>query len=248
MRAFGTVGAIYLNDSEGRLPDARQWLYSAASDSDAHPMGCRWHDQRMDPQGRIMQDNPAFRGAMWEYMYDISYSKLCPEFRDIAKRYGCENPQHPAGLSIEPQYNYTMNGYFGRSEEGGVMHSGRIFKPATVFFFGEENAWSMRPDHPRHPARWLTAPLSTTALGDTALLILPTPQTGDCFGTFHDMSSRYFGQGFGNLSFMDGHVGVISVDDQLRNTLHGGKSRLGPGGNLTYAWPGETPPGGWDAQ
>lgn len=86
MRAFGTVGAIYLNDSEGRLPDARQWLYSAASDSDAHPMGCRWHDQRMDPQGRIMQDNPAFRGAMWEYMYDISYSKLCPEFRDIDRK------------------------------------------------------------------------------------------------------------------------------------------------------------------
>lgn len=251
MKAFGTVGSLYLHDSEGRFPNPGQWLYSAASDSDVHPMGCRWHDQRMDPQGKIMQNNPSFRGAMWEYMYDISYSKLCPEFRDIAKQYGCENPQHPRGLDIIPQYNYTMNGYLGGTTEGSVTRIGRILKPTTVFFFGEENAWSVRPDHPHHPAQWLNAPLSTEALDDTALLILPTPQAGDCFATFHrgGSSSRGSSRGYGNLSFLDGHVEMISVEEQLRRTMHGGQSPLGPGGNLTYAWPGETPPpGGWETQ
>ncbi len=249
MKGFGTVGTLYLNDSDGRFPDPHQWLFSAASDSEAHPMGCRWHDRAMDPHGKIMQETPAFHGAMWELMYEISYSKLCPEFRDIAKKYGCENPHHPAGLDLVPQFNYTMNGYLGSTENGGVTHEAKIPKPATVFFFGEENAWSLRPEHPHFPVRWLRAPLSTTALNDTALLILPTPQAGDCFGTFHGDYKSSTGRGFGNLAFLDGHVSAISVQEQLRNTMHGGKSPLGPGGNLTYAWASETPPpGGWEGQ
>jgi prepilin-type processing-associated H-X9-DG protein len=72
---------------------------------------------------------------------------------------------------------------------------------------------------------------------------------GDCFGTFHGDYKSSTGRGFGNLAFLDGHVSAISVQEQLRNTMHGGKSPLGPGGNLTYAWASETPPpGGWEGQ
>jgi prepilin-type processing-associated H-X9-DG protein len=190
---------------------------------------------------------------MWKYV-DETEGRACPIFRDIARNKGCENPEHNNKLEIEPQNSYTMNGYLGVQGNGYVRKLSEVKKPGKIFFFGEENSWSVRPDHPRFPAKWLKAPLSTKALDGTVLMITPTPEVRDCFATYHGATSSDLSRGSSNVVFLDGHVERISVEDQLRKNMHGGSIRGtsirgNPAGNLSFAWAGESPPpGGWEAQ
>jgi prepilin-type processing-associated H-X9-DG protein len=95
----------------------------------------------------------------------------------------------------------------------------------------------------------LQAPLSTRALDDTALMIRPSPEAADCFATHHETQSQSLTDGSGNVLFVDGHVDSIFAADQLRRKMHGGRSRLGPAGNLAWAWAARSnPPGGWEGQ
>jgi prepilin-type N-terminal cleavage/methylation domain-containing protein/prepilin-type processing-associated H-X9-DG protein len=246
---YARAGLMYLEDNDKVFPnEPNEWLYSKRSISKEHPIGCRWHDRAMAPYGEIMRASEEYRGKMWGYLKDVGIHP-CPIFRDIARTRGCENPQHNDELDIEPQYSYTMNGYLGSKEDGGVLNESDVRHPGEVFFFAEENSWSIRPDHPDFPARWLQAPLSTKALDDTILIITPTPDARDCFATYHGVSSGKLDQGSSNVAFLDGHVVKIKVEDQLRKKMHGGNSQLGPAGNLSCAWAGKTePPSGWDGQ
>lgn len=249
MRQYGIAGVQYLYDNDGIFPDEpNEWLYTKESISDAHPIGCRWHDRAMSPGGEIMSTSQEYRGKMWAY-FDQTRIGPCPTFRGFARSRGCENPNHNNDLDIKPQYSYTMNGYLGTTQAGGVLRVDEVRDPRGVFFFAEENSWSLRPDHPTFGARWLSAPLSTKALDDTALLVTPTPQAEDCFATYHNAPRGDLNRGSGNVVFIDGHVELIGVEDQLRKTMHGGNSSLGPVGNLSWAWASKSPPpGGWDGQ
>jgi prepilin-type processing-associated H-X9-DG protein len=202
----------------------------------------------MSPGGKIMRTTEGYRGNMWEYIGQMGIS-TCPTLRRFAKSRGCENPGHRRVLDIEPQYAYTMNGYLGNSQEGGVLRESEVRDPSKVFFFGEENCWSLRPDHPKFAAEWLSAALSTKALDDTVLMISVTDEARDCFATYHNAPSKDLNRGSSNVAFVDGHVERIDVEDQLRRNLHGGRSRFGAGGNLSLAWASkEPPPGGWEGQ
>lgn len=256
MKGLGTAITVYLNDSSDCFPDPEQWLFKKDSYSPEHPEGCRWHDWVMALDGELMQGHTDYMGITYDL--DLSpQSLLCPDLRDIAKSRGCENPDHNPNLPIRPQFNYTMNAYLGSDRSGGVLASDQVYKPARIFILGEENSWSVRPDHPQYPAEWLRAPLSTKALDDTALLIAPTPEAVNCFATHHG-ASKNKDNGRGNLVYLDGHVDTITAYQQLRQKMHGAsepRSSRGesgfyhPAGNLYYAWPGEAPPpGGWDAQ
>jgi prepilin-type N-terminal cleavage/methylation domain-containing protein/prepilin-type processing-associated H-X9-DG protein len=244
---YAKAGSMYLGDNDEFFPyEPNEWLYSKKSISKEHPIGCRWHDRKMTPFGEIMRESKEYRGKMWNYLRNVG---PCPIFRDIARERGCENPQHNNALYIEPQYSYTMNGYLGNKANGGALNVSDVRNQSKIFFFAEENSWSIRPDNPKFPAKWLQAPLSNRALDDTLLVITPTPQARDCFGTYHEASSRELDNGFANVAFLDGHVDIIKAKDQLRNKMHGGNSRLGSAGNLSWAWAAKTePPGGWDGQ
>ena len=263
MKGYGTFFVIYFNDSDGVFPDPEQWLYSKASDSPEHPMGCRWHDWPMAKDGQIMSEREEFWGEMGDYLEEI-YISPCPDFRDIAVKMGCENAVHSSKLRIKPQYNVSMNAYLGSDRPGGVKNEAQVYKPAVKFLLAEENSWSVRPDHPKYPARWLSAPLSTKALDDTALLITPTPEAENCFATFHDGKKPNYSRGHANVALLDGHVMNINVQEQLREKMHAGSSLRSsrfrsyssyeeksyhPAGNLYYAWPAEEPPPrGWEGQ
>lgn len=263
LKGYGTFFIVYLSESDGVFPDPQQWLYSKASDTPEHPMGCRWHDWPMAMDGKIMSDREDYWGVMGEYLEIIKISP-CPDFRDVVLKMGCENPIHNPGLPIKPQFNYTMNSYLGSDREGGVKNLAEVYKPSVKFILGEENAWPVQPEHPKYPARWLSAPLSTKALDDTSLLITPTPDAENCFATFHGGKKPGYNDGSANITFLDGHVGIIRVREQLREQMHAGSSvpsaRYGdwfsyerefyhPAGNLYYAWPAEEPPqGGWEGQ
>ena len=255
LRQYGTGGTMYLEDNKKTFPDdPNEWLYSKASISKTHPIGCRWHDREMSARGEIMQSTAEFRGKMWKYLEEI-VGRPCPIFRDLARGSGCENTEHNKDIEIEPQNSYTMNAYLGSGENGGVRTETEVRDPGNVFFFSEENPWSVRPDHPKYPAKNLKAPLSTRALDDTILLITPTPQARDCFATYHEGSYTSPDYGFGYAVFIDGHVRSIWVNEQLREKMHGVKrseyrryeNQLG--GNLSLSWASKTPPpGGWEAQ
>jgi prepilin-type N-terminal cleavage/methylation domain-containing protein len=263
LKGYGTFFTIYLNDSDGVFPDPEQWLYSKASDTPEHPMGCRWHDWPMAMDAEIMAEHEDYWGEVGDFLNEINISP-CPDFRDIAVNMGCENPRHNPELPIKPQYNYTMNAYLGSDRSGGVKNEANVHKPAVKFILSEENSWSIGPEHPKYPVQWLSAPLSTKALDDTALLITPTPEAENCFATFHGGRKPNYADGHANLTMLDGHVMNIDVREQLRENMHKGSSpgrsryeryssyeepSYHPAGNLYYAWPLEDPPpGGWEGQ
>lgn len=248
LKQLGTAGNMYLNDNKKIFPDPNEWLYSKESISKEHPIGCRWHDREISPDKFALKTTDGYRGKMWIYYKDARIL-LCPIFRDIARNRGCENPEHNNNIEINPQYNYTMNGYLGSKESGGVSNESEVKSPSKVFFFGEENSWSMRPDHPKYPAKWLKAPLSTRALDDTILLITPTPEARDCFATLHGGAGDH-NKGGGCVVFLDGHAELVRVERQLRAKMHGARNYEDySAGNLAMAWASETsPPGGWDGQ
>jgi prepilin-type processing-associated H-X9-DG protein len=248
LRQYYAAGQMYLEENNKLFPEPDEWLYTKTSDSKEHPIGCRWHDREMSLWGQKSNVPEEYKGKLWKYIKETGI-RPCPIFRDCAKARGCENTQHNIELEINPQYSYTMNGYLGSKQEAGVQNESEVRAPAEVFFFAEENSWSIRPDHPKYSAKWLKAPLSTRALDDTALLITPTPQAKDCFATYHGASSKGFNRGSGNVVFIDGHVESVRVESQLRVKMHGSRNYDNPAGNMSMAWASKTPPpGGWDAQ
>ena len=114
----------------------------------------------------------------------------------------CENPDHNDNIDMKPQYSYTMNGYLGSTQKGGALKVSEAREPSRVFFFAEENSWSLRQTQYSYYSREISAPLSTKALDDTVLLISPTPRARDCFATYHGTSLRNMNHGFGNVVFV----------------------------------------------
>jgi prepilin-type processing-associated H-X9-DG protein len=258
LHQYAMIGQVYLNDNDQVFfANTNEWLYTKISDTQEHPIGCRWHDRVMSYSSDFMAEHPQYKGVMWEYLSDLG---PCPTFRRYAKSRGCENPNHNPAIDINPQLSYSINGYLGSTQPGGVLKVSEVRDPSRVFFFAEENSWTLRPDHPKYPVKWLSAPLSTTALDDTVLLITPTPEAKDCFATYHGESG--LNSGSSNVAFIDGHIESIRAKDQLRAIMHGksdasssfsvvSKSRyeIDPAGNLSWAWASKTPPpGGWDQQ
>ncbi len=151
--------------------------------------------------------------------------------------------------------------------------------PSEVFVFGEENSWAINIEgrQPIGVNRaWAaeyelsgkycggTRPFHPGTLRLPSLDILPTYVLqgvalekedcliGDAFATCHRPRHGDLNTGYSYVSMLDGHVRKVTVSDQLRRSrqVPGVEpSRLGPGGNLTLAWPVDVPPlGGWENQ
>ena len=240
LRFYGNAGNSFLKDNDDYFPDPNEWLYTSSSISDVHPIGCRWHDKEF--ADTIIKEKKEYQGPVWKYFEAKNYW-CCPIFYNIGRLRGCENTEHNSNIEIDPQYSYTMNAYLGGSQKGSVQKSNEVRDPTKVFFFAEENSWTLRPDHPKYKADWLTSPLSTKALDNTSLFISATSEAVDCFATYH-RPGYDLNQGYGNVVFIDGHVDSVNAMDQLRKTKYTSRSKLGRTGNLLWAWPSTTPPAG----
>lgn len=247
-RQLGIAGFQYLQENEGLFPaEPNEWLFSEESINREHPIGCRWHDRVMAPDGEMMRQTETHQGAMWMYVGPMH--RPCPTFRRFGASRGCENEGHNKSMDIEPINSYTMNGYLGTTRPGGVLKVTEVRDQAAVFFFSEENPWSIKVGSGKTARQWPPAALSTRALDDSVLLISPTDEARDCFATYHDAPSGDLNRGSANMVFVDGHVDQIDAEDQLRGSTGRGRSRLGPRGNLSLAWASRSePPGGWEGQ
>jgi hypothetical protein len=246
LKQYCVAGLMYLGNNNNNFPTGEnEWLYAKESFTAEHPLGCRWHDMAMAPNGKIMSDNPQYKGKMWDYLNHDSYY-ICPEFRNIAGSKGCTNPDHRNSISINPQYSYVINGYLGTAKEGGILKASEVRNPQKVVFFAEENSWTIGNDDIKLRSRILKRPLSTKALDDTMLTISPTEQALDCFATYHNPPSGDINRGCSNAAFTDGHIDTITFKDQLENNERGWPE--GTIGNITYAWAAKTLPANNTAQ
>ena len=240
LSGYGKAMLIYLNDNNDKFPDKEnEWFYTELSFNDDHPLGCRWHDLAMAPDGKIMENNPQFKGLMWDYI-NPNKNNVCPQFRAIASSKKCPNPYHLKKIDIVPQYSYTMNAYLGSDRSGGVSSSSQVRNTGKVFVFAEENSWTIGQGDLKFRASGQTGILSTRALDDTMLTISPTEQALDCFATYHDSKSVNYNSGCCNAVFVDSHVESITIEDQLNNDERGWPQ--GTMGNITYAWAAKTLP------
>jgi prepilin-type N-terminal cleavage/methylation domain-containing protein len=87
---------------------------------------------------------------------------------------------------------------------------------------------------------------------DRGILRVPDVLIGDAFATYHRPHGGDLNTGYSFVAMLDGHVRKVTVSDQLRKSRQVDgipPSPLGPGGNLSLAWPLDVPPlGGWENQ
>jgi len=196
LRQYGIAARIYLDDNQARFPDPYRWLYTMGS---TVPI----------PDEVAMQLEPD--GSLWRYLRDKDIH-MCPKFKIVARTTGRPNAQ----------YSYGMNAYLGaygddgQNKRGGIVKETELKKPARIFFFSEENTWTIEG-------------LSRDAINDNNLLVYPEHDPRDCFATYHDPPYGDLNQGSANLVFVDGHVGSIKAEEQWDS------------GNLKLAWPRDTP-------
>ncbi|MHC4644271.1 MAG: type II secretion system protein [Planctomycetota bacterium] len=192
LRQYGMAARIYLDDNHGRFPDPYKWLYTQAGTGGT-------------PDEKIMDLEPD--GSLWPYLKDKDIH-MCPKFKTLMKPTGRPNAQ----------YSYSMNAYLGEFENsghnrfGGILKESELRRPARVFFFSEENTWTI-------PG------LSEYVINDNNLLVGDRNDVRDCFATYHNAPAGDLNQGSANLVFVDGHVDSITAEEQE------------DGENFKVAWP-----------
>jgi prepilin-type N-terminal cleavage/methylation domain-containing protein len=149
--------------------------------------------------------------------------------------------------------------------------------PGEVFAFGEMNSWAINTAGQQPIAvkrAWAAAcnlsgkryrmwdgmpgtitlsalDIQTTYKIDRGVIVPKDDRyLGDAFATYHRPRKGDLNAGHSYVAMLDAHVEKVTAVDQLRRSRQVpglGESRLGPGGNLTLAWPVNVPPpGGWE--
>jgi len=197
LRQYGIAQVMYLDDSDGRYPNAWTSLVKTEAPEGGYQRFCRWHDPRYPADG-----------PFWPYLKDGKVH-LCPTFKVVAMTMASGHPSHDPSIPIEPYYSYSMNAYLGSksgANGGGILKQSEITRSKSeVFFFAEENMWT------RPGCNWV--------LNDNALC----PDGRDWFGTFHGAKRSDWNGGTCNAVFVDGHVdkirsGLQTVDNRADYT------------------------------
>ncbi len=215
LRQYGLAQVLYLDDFDGRYPNAWTSLVKTEAPVSGYERYCRWHDPRYKADG-----------PFWPYL-KADKVHLCPTFNVVAKTEGHRHPSHDPSIPIDPYYSYSMNAYLGSktgSAGGGVLKLSEITRPKSeVFFFSEENMW--------------TRPGCSNVLNDNALC----PDGRDWFGTFHGAKRSDWNGGTVNAVFVDSHVEKVRSGLQT----DGNRSDYSEAEFDTfekYGWPFKKPP------
>lgn len=220
LRQYGLAGTLYLTENDDRFPDPWQGLYNSCQGRNGHTQGnckydahqqfvgepqryCRWHNADYD-----LKNNPQYAGPLWSYLQNAKVN-LCPIFKKLSKARGSEHDPllHVSSIPIEPQFGYSQNAYLGGAnylgyvaQFGNIAKLGKVRGPSEVFFFAEENPWTIED-------------ISGAVLNDTALLAKSEPDNpdnfADAFATFHSAPGGNYNEGSGNAVMLDGSVETV---------------------------------------
>jgi prepilin-type N-terminal cleavage/methylation domain-containing protein/prepilin-type processing-associated H-X9-DG protein len=214
LRQYGLAQVLYLDDFDGRYPNAWTSLVKTEQPVAGYERFCRWHDPRYPADG-----------PFWPYL-KAGKVHLCPTFNVVAKSEGPRHQNHDPAIPIDPYYSYSMNGYLGSKSGaagGGVLKMSEITRSKSeVFFFGEENMW--------------TRPGCSWVLNDNALC----PDGRDWFGTFHGAKRNDWNGGTANLVFVDAHVEKVRSGLQTDGN-QADYSDAEAGRFEKFGWPFKTP-------
>jgi prepilin-type N-terminal cleavage/methylation domain-containing protein/prepilin-type processing-associated H-X9-DG protein len=205
LRQYGLSAKMYITDMDGVMPYSFTWLYKNGNDG----KGCAWHDERKN-----LNKHPELAGNLWPYLKSADIH-LCPEFSVMARMGG-----HKCNIPMKPNWNYTMNSYLHGDAWTKVKYEWDVKNPARVFFFSEENTWTI-------PG------LSNAPINDTNLRAYPTNPPTDCFATFHDPPGGDLNKGTANAVFLDSHVEVVSPYYPGNTLPPTGE----PGNTFILSWP-----------
>lgn len=242
LRQYGLAQEMYLDDNDGKYPNAFIGLYQHYKDGTEIPIWtaspCAWHNPD------LLMDGP-----MGKYVVDMSLG-LCPSFKHFARIIGKDHNWTLTGGyqtctvdRVVPQYNYSQNGYLGdamfdldNNTGEGLPRRSMVPRPSQMFVWGEESMWLIE---------WDGVPVSLNPLNDTAFICAgdhPDGPFNDCFGSFHNPPSRD-----GYLRPMYGHTNAVFVDGHVQKTWPLDSQRFGhPYGYLLQ--PGKEPPPNWPPQ
>jgi len=194
LKSYGMMAFMYIDDNDGKMPNAWASFYSQRTYRSEPHRYCRWHNPDFD-----LVKYPEYAGPFWRYLEGKDIH-ICPSFPGIAHRYGPNHPEHVEGVPIEPNYNYSMNSYLSEKNVNTVT------RHSEIFFFGEENLW-------------ITAPYNSYAFNDTAMCVY---EKWDSFGTFH--LTRDPEGGVVNAVFLDGRAQTVHREDSWRYCAPDGQS------------------------
>ena len=230
LKQMGVAGLIYTTTNDGYFP----YALTSICLQDGYPnyWACRWHDEEYNNE-----NHPELAGLLWPYLENQSVV-LCPTFARLAKQYGARHPpSHDPSIPIVPQYSYAQNVWLGPlSSDSGYESMGAyqyeaakaqdVKHPASVFFFSEENMWTIsinpppaEPGYTPHKYDW-----SQSTLNDNGLFShwFGTAGTDDCFATYHKTSwatQKTRDEGVANAVFADGHIETVQNWDPFDKSI-----------------------------
>ena len=255
LKSYGVGLQAYAQDNSGKAPFAFYWLYArntldfgggtaslpshqnvAAKGDPADPGSggficppeCRWHYDKDEPDG-----------SFWPYVEDKNVH-MCPTFKSIANRQGCQHCGAPGinTIPFNPMYSYAMNFFVGwdwetflslpsgadeamRSKEISLKLL-RVTRPAQCFAFSEENLWSINMESGYREN------YSASTLNDNALWTAARPGFyTDNIATYHNVNTAQENEGKANLVFVDGHVETMRGLPEQQAYLQYGKPYVG---------------------
>ncbi|MBN2181732.1 MAG: type II secretion system protein [Sedimentisphaerales bacterium] len=216
LRQYGLAQTVYLDEFDGKYPNAWESLVETEYPVAGYQRSCRWHDPRYPADG-----------PFWPYL-PAEKVHLCPTFKSLAKSEGQRHPGHVTSNPIVPYYSYSMNAFLGSSNisgrKGALKISDITRRYSEVFFFAEENMW-LRSG-------------CDFVLNDNALC----PDGRDWFGTFHGAKSGNLNSGTANVVFVDAHVDEVSSALKDENPNDDSDKEFGE--FEKYGWPFKERPTG----
>jgi len=137
LRQYGIAQVVYLDENDNRYPLSAFSLVTNQRPEPNYEPYCRWHDPRYPPDG-----------PFWPYLSEEKVN-LCPAFKVLAKTVGKDHPEHRDDIPMVPYYSYSMNEFVGMRKVSDFTRS-----PAEIFFFSEENPWSIKPSRGTFREQW----------------------------------------------------------------------------------------------
>jgi prepilin-type N-terminal cleavage/methylation domain-containing protein/prepilin-type processing-associated H-X9-DG protein len=221
---------LYCNQNKEKMPNAKTSLYSKEKFSNETQRYCRWHNPEYNLDAdRKDTDGTPYAGPYWPYLATTK-ANICPLFKKIAIAYDRQHMEGNGGMNasqciggrFDPQFSYSMNSIFNRTDSAGnpdTVKKSQVASPSQTFLWAEENMWT------------LTNPLlSRFVLNDNSLVVNQTNPT-DCFGSYHKISkgklsgqqsTRRYDTGVANVLMADGSLSWLTPQDSY---LYKGKIR-----------------------